>query len=629
MECSILGPLAVTVSGGPVAVRGERARTLFVALVLASPDVVPVERLIDLVWGDAPPAGARENLRVYVSRLRKELGAEAERLATVPDGYRLALAAAELDANRFASTVAEARSRLAEGDAEGAVERLQAGLAMWRGPALADLAHVPFVAAQAARLEESRLAALEVRIDAELACGRHASLVGELEALCAEHPFRERFRAQHMLALYRSGRQGEALRSYQRLRDVVVEELGIEPGPEARRLEAAILAQDPSLDAPDAARLIPAPAEGTARTVRVMLVDDHPIWRDATRAVLEREPDLAVVAEAGDAASAIATAAEAAPEVVLMDVSLPDGTGTAVARALLADAPEAKVVMLSSSGAEGSVVDAIRAGATGYLLKTATAREIVDAVRRAVAGDAVFTPALASVVLQEARGGPGRSPLSARQRDVLRHIGDGADPATAASRLGLTEAEVRVALDSVVSALQADAGGDGDRGRRVRAILFVDIADSTRVAAVLGDAAWLAKLREFNALTGDAIAAAGGTVVKQVGDGVLAVSERPADMVRAAVAILHSTGGIGLAARAGIHLGECQLVDHDALGLAVHIAARVVAEAGANEVLATHTVHDVVLGSTVRFADRGLHELRGVPGQWRLFAAVTDDEADV
>ncbi|MBA2360258.1 MAG: winged helix-turn-helix domain-containing protein, partial [Actinobacteria bacterium] len=209
--------------------------------------VVPSERLIEELWGGRAPATAAKSVQVYVSQLRKTLG---DRLVTRSGGYMLELEPGALDLDRFQALAGEGRELLARGEARRAAELLGAALALWRGPALVDFSYEPFAQTEIQRLEELRLTALEDRIEADLALGRHAQLVAELEALVLEHPLRERLRGQLMLALYRSGRQGEALEVYREARELLVSELGIEPGPGLQELHRAILNQDPALEPP-------------------------------------------------------------------------------------------------------------------------------------------------------------------------------------------------------------------------------------------------------------------------------------------------------------------------------------------------------------------------------------------
>jgi DNA-binding SARP family transcriptional activator len=257
MEFRILGPLEVLENGRQIELGGAKQRALLALLLLHANESVSTDRLIDALWEDAPPTQARKTLQVYVSQLRKTLGKDA--VETKAPGYRLRLEPGELDLRRFESLLAEAR----EAEPVAAASLLGKALSLWRGPPYADVGFEPFAQAEIARLEELRLDALEARIEAHLALGRHSELVGELEAFVVEHPLRERTRAQLMLALYRSGRQAEALAIYQTTRRTLVEELGIEPGRALRELEQAILQQDPALDLAaarvDAAEPVPMP----------------------------------------------------------------------------------------------------------------------------------------------------------------------------------------------------------------------------------------------------------------------------------------------------------------------------------------------------------------------------------
>jgi predicted ATPase/DNA-binding SARP family transcriptional activator len=250
---SLLGPLTAAVDGTPIELGGQKRRALLAALLLKADEVVTRDELIDALWGEDPPDTARNTLQVYVSQLRKVLPEGL--LETTPAGYRLAIDPGAVDLFEFERLTQAGRSALTIGDAAGAAETLRRALDLWRGSPT-DLPQL-----EALRLEELRLTALEDRTDAELALGRHVQLVGELERLVAEQPLRERVRGQLMLALYRSGRQADALAVYQRARRTLVEELGIEPGESLRKLERAILEQDPALNVHPAAtaRRIPTP----------------------------------------------------------------------------------------------------------------------------------------------------------------------------------------------------------------------------------------------------------------------------------------------------------------------------------------------------------------------------------
>jgi len=264
VEFRILGPLEVVDDGGAgLAVGGSRERAVLALLLLSANRVVSSERLAEDLWGERPPDGAAHALRVHVSRLRKalrEAGCD-EIVVTQAPGYLVRVDPAAVDAARFESLVAMAREQAAGGDQGQAAATLRTALGLWRGPALADVADAPLARAEAARLEEARLAALEDRVEADLACGRHGQLVAELDALTRAHPLRERLWAQRMVALYRAGRQAEALRAYQELRTFLGEELGLEPSSTLQSLEGAILRHEPELDWPPAgsAERVPMP----------------------------------------------------------------------------------------------------------------------------------------------------------------------------------------------------------------------------------------------------------------------------------------------------------------------------------------------------------------------------------
>jgi DNA-binding SARP family transcriptional activator len=246
LEFRILGPFEVSDEAGPIALGGQRQRALLAALLLDAGRVVPTERLVDLLWGEGAPKTATTSLQNSVSRLRKELGPDV--LETRAPGYVLRVSPEQIDARRFEIQLHDARGV----GAEKRRELLERALSLWRGPALAEFTFEQFAQAEIRRLEELRLAALEERIEADLELGHQGDVVGELESLVRDHPLRETFRRQQMLALYRSGRQAEALDAYQDARARFVEELGIEPGPELRQLQAEILRQEAGLAAPSA-----------------------------------------------------------------------------------------------------------------------------------------------------------------------------------------------------------------------------------------------------------------------------------------------------------------------------------------------------------------------------------------
>lgn len=255
VEFAVLGPVEVRVNGEAAPLGGPKQRALLALLLLSRNEVVSRDRLIDGLWGERAPSSAQRSLDTYVSRLRAVLG--DGRIERRPPGYVLNVEAGELDLDRFEALLEEARAVTAAGGAATARDCLRAALALWRGRALADLEYEPFAAEEAGRLEERRLLALEALNAAELDLGGGPELIGELERLVAEHLFRERLVGQLMVALYRAGRQADALAAYQAIRRRFAEELGLEPSAELRELERRILDQDAALGASVRPRAVP------------------------------------------------------------------------------------------------------------------------------------------------------------------------------------------------------------------------------------------------------------------------------------------------------------------------------------------------------------------------------------
>src|SRR4051794_36650936 len=246
MELLVLGPIEAHVDGRQVPLGAAKQRAVLAMLALHANATVSADELMEGLWGEHPPATAAKMVQQYVSQLRKLLGdgnGGPPVIVTRGRGYELRIPLDDVDTARFTRLVERGAARQA--------------LALWRGGALDDIADEPFAAVEIRRLEELRLNALEQAIDNDLADGRHGELVAELEALVAEHPLSERLHGQLMVALYRSGRQAEALEAYRRARERLVEAVGIEPGPELQRLHAAMLRQDASLDAPPRSELPP------------------------------------------------------------------------------------------------------------------------------------------------------------------------------------------------------------------------------------------------------------------------------------------------------------------------------------------------------------------------------------
>lgn len=269
LEFRILGPIEVARAGRLARLRGRGPRVVLCTLLFNRNRAVSTDRLVEALWGERAPPTATKTVQVYVSQMRKEmaaLGGDAERqLETHGHGYLLRVEPGQLDADRFQSLAEQGRELHAAGDAEAAASRLEAALALWRGPVLADLAYEEAAREEIARLDELRVAAIEERIDADLDRGRHAELIPELQGLVGQHPTRERLRRQLMLALYRSGRQIEAVNAYADARRALSEQLGIDPGADLRDLERRILAHDPTLAPPPSATAIAHAADGRRR----------------------------------------------------------------------------------------------------------------------------------------------------------------------------------------------------------------------------------------------------------------------------------------------------------------------------------------------------------------------------
>jgi DNA-binding SARP family transcriptional activator len=289
----ILGPIELDAVGR---VPTGRALSLLALLLLHRGGVVHVDRAIDELWEGARPMHGRKAVHVVASRLRSGLGEDI--LRSERGGYAVPMESGDLDADRFEGLVRYGRAELAAGDAWEAAATLRRALALWRGPALADVAHARFAQSEIARLEELRLACVSERIDADLACGRHAEVVGELEALVTEHPLRERLRGQQMLALYRAGRQADALEAYRETYEALVDGLGIEPSPDLRALESAILRHE--VPAPQAPAANHKPLAADARRLVTCLFArlghaDAATGQDAEwlRAALDRYHDVA------------------------------------------------------------------------------------------------------------------------------------------------------------------------------------------------------------------------------------------------------------------------------------------------------------------------------------------------
>ena len=321
LQARILGPLEVDVAGTRVEIRGGKQRELLAFLLIQADEVVSADRIIDALWGESPPASALKTAQSLVSRLRSTLGTASGALETHGHGYRIHLEPDQVDATAFRVELEDGRRALARGDAAAASELLRDALALWRGPALAEFRYEDFAQSEIARLDELRLAALEERLEADLALGRHDELVVELEGLVADQPLRERLRGQLMLALYRAGRQAEALAAYDDGRRTLAEELGLEPSQQLQQLQRRILDHDPALAAPEPAR--PPRIARRSRVPLLAAVLGAIVLAVATTAAVQRGLE-------GDAETGSAGAAALDPETgeILDSVALGTAPGT-------------------------------------------------------------------------------------------------------------------------------------------------------------------------------------------------------------------------------------------------------------------------------------------------------------
>ena len=701
-EFDLLGSLEVSRAGRPVEFGSAKERALLAILVLRLGEVVSIDSLIDVLWGAQLPADPLGSLHVLISRLRKALGADC--IVTRGRGYALSVDAESIDLVRFERLLASGRASLAAGDAREAASTLRRALALWRGEPLADLPPEQVVEAERHRLGALRWAALEARIDADLALGEHAALLPELEYAVREHPVRERSIAQLMLAQYRCGRQSEALETYRLARSRLVETLGLEPGSELQQLERKILQHAPSLAAPGQARptlhrqmravetryarsgdvsiAYQVAGEGPFDVVFIFGWVSHVemAWHvPAYRGLFERlgsfarliifdkrgtgmsdrpqgaptletrMDDVRVVMDAaGSERAAIIGMSDGAPMSLLFAATYPDRTRALVlfgglARTLWApDYPWG----WTEAALQDSADEWVQSAEPGYYEQVAhfVSPDASDDEHAALATFLRYgaTPSAADAADE--------MNLSIDVREVLptisvpalvlhcagdplcpvgggRHLAEripGAAYVEVPGRYHVPSvAEAGVVADEFERFLLAVWDKDGwaevEHDRVLATILYTDILGPTSRLPELGDAGWKGLMDRYRALVRRQLLRYRGRELDVSGDGLFASFDGPARGIRCAGAISDAARELGLAARAGLHTGECHLVDGKIGGIAVHIGARVAGEAKAGEVLVSGTVKDLVVGSGIEFEDRGMHELKGVPGEWHLF----------
>ena len=388
--------------------------------------------------------------------------------------------------------------------------------------------------------------------------------------------------------------------------------------------------------------------------IRLLIVDDHPVFRDGLAALIDTLDGVKVIAQAETVDGAVEAAKTHKPDVVLMDLNLAGDSGITATERITELLPDTSVLVLTMSEDDESINGALLAGARGYLLKGAHQDEIIRAIQTLASGGAMYSsPAARRLLTQVKQPLPPRDhtdpfpDLTGRERDVLRLLGEGLRNHVIAQRLGISQKTVANHLSNIFVKLQVedrtqavikarqggldtegrgvvgDAGPRGSlrEGRVLATVLFVDIVDSTRRAAEVGDQAWRDMIGKFRSVVRDELKRFDGREVGTRGDDFLAAFESPARAVKCGLAVASRSKALGVEARAGLHIGEVELLDGDLAGIAVHIGARVAEAADPGEVWVSRTVVDLVAGSGLDFDDRGEHELTGVPGTWRLFRA--------
>ena len=617
MQFHVLGPLEVTHDGRTVAVGGARTRTVLAMLLIDANRVVAADRLVNELWPEHGRKRAAANLQVRLSELRRALRSvkQGERLVTRSPGYLLRVTADELDVLVFEQLVSAGREAIAAGDADRAIALLDQSLALWRGPALADLGDGTFASAERARLDEERLAALESRIEAQLACGRHDETIAELETLTAANPFRERFWRHRLVALYRCGRQAEALRAYRELRATLTEQLGIEPGPELRELHDRILHQDTDLDyrpgtppgAADASRPQTRYAQSGEMRIAYQVLGEGPrdivfvpgamshldlLWEDAETADFYRR--LAglgrlILFDKRDTGLSDRAPADSPLEERIDDV-----------RAVMRAAQSDHAALFGYS--EGAAMSILFAATypdrvSALILGAATARYRPAPGYPCGQGSEAMFASLTEIAEQRWGQGasidwflPSRADSSHARRLFARF-----------ERMSITPSAFLRIVRMV-------------RDIDVRAVLPT-IHVPTLVIQRLDDRMTTPCHLEAH----DHVLAHRGRLIQR-GEVLLATFDAPGQAIRCAHTIRASSTAAGIEPRAGVHTGEVELRRGAIGGLSVDVAAAIAALARPGEILVSRTVTDLVIGSGISFADRGTHALSGIPDRWPLFA---------
>jgi DNA-binding SARP family transcriptional activator/pimeloyl-ACP methyl ester carboxylesterase len=712
MDFRLLGPLAVFDGPAPLPIAAGKQRALLAVLLLHANRTVGREQLVDALWGEEVPESAQKMVQIHVSQLRKAL--PEARLLTRAPGYLLEAGDDEIDLARFERSVAGARRALSNGQAEQARALLGDALALWRGRALAEFSE-PFARHEGARLEELRVAALEWRIEADLALGHHRDVVSELEALIVEYPLREQLRSQHMHALYRSGRHAEALASYQAIRRTLADELGMEPSAALRELERRMLRQDATLDLaePMHARGMAIAAGGGreiadaghaadighARSgdirIAYQVVGDGPCdlvlvhgwvcsfqpgWENpklagfyrrlasmgrlilfdkrgtglSDRVSPDRLPDLetrmddvrAVMDAVGSERAVVLGISEGGAMSALFAATHPQRTTALV---LMGTFPRMMRAPDYPIGVSEADIDARLAVIEADDWASAVTKEWLSRAGPEILLDPEALRWYTSYVLRGASPGANRAirlmnaEIDVRHvlptisvptlvlyrsaecyREGARFMGERIPLAHVVELAGTAHLPWEGDCESVLNEIQQFLSGlhdDVEPDHVLATLLFTDVGASTASAA--GDRAWNEQLARHQRLVRAQLARFRGLEVELAGDGLLATFDGPARAIRCASAIVASARDPGAGVRTGVHTGEIERSDSGVRGIAVQIGARIAAAARPGEVLVSSTVKDIVAGSGISFDDRGEHELAGVPGAWRLFAATT------
>jgi DNA-binding SARP family transcriptional activator/pimeloyl-ACP methyl ester carboxylesterase/class 3 adenylate cyclase len=711
----VLGPLSAVIEGLDVTPAAPKDRALLALLLVNHGQAVSADRLMGELWPDLAADRARRALQVRVAAVRKMLGAAgaASLLELVPPGYRLAAADDGIDEHRFFGFVEQARGRTHAADPAGAAALLRKALGLWRGEPLADVQVCVSLEAEAARLNEARLGAIEDRIDADLACGRHPEVVSELDGLVVAHPLRERLWVQWILAMYRCGREAEALRACASIRRRLVDELGVEPGPALRAVERAVLEQRPELEWP---AVVDVDRSSRARPVSdAGLVRGRIDGADRRSAAGEVTPRVQYVRADDGVNIAFQVVGDGPLDLIIvpgyvshLDTWWEAWSGRLVRRLAsfsrlilfdkrgmgLSDRPshvdvenwvEDTRVVLDAVGSEQAAILGVTAGgliaiqfAATYpertrslLLYGAFARQLRDEQNYPIGlladdvdahveytearwgtgvGLRLYCPSVSDDPVareqygryQRASASPGAASAYLRtlaQIDV-RH----ALPTVRAPTLVLHPTRDRVisvelarymtqripnatlveldsadhliwfsdAIDVITNEIQDFLTGtlpNHEISRVLATVMFVDVARPRWSAASTSDGRASQVIDRFR-----------GRAVRRAGDGVFATFDGPARAIRCASAIVGDLCAAGLDARAGLHSGECDAAGEQIGGVAVQIARGVADVARRGEVLVSQTVRDLVFGSTITFSDADSRPLRGVPGEWRVYA---------